>query len=523
MLTIHFFQPSAAICSRSISHLAGLAVIILCAGSHWASAASGEWSSPDSGSWSTPKNWASKVVADGAGFTAKFDGIPKSGLTVTLDSSRTIGHLIFNDLTDAPGESWILRGDAAAGNKLTLAGPSPTIYVEKTAPQRHIILDVDLAGTGGFKKTGPGVLIVEASTTCTGPILIEDGTISIGLPAGSFFSQGTQAGTITINNSGVLFFNRSNVFGLGASPVAITINAGASVSNHNVFNVLNNLHLNGGRLFAQGGQDGGSQAFALGGTVAVGGEGASSITSSPNYNSHTGIHLGSTTAADRGTTFEVADVTGSPVADLTVSAVLMSTWGAEAAGDLTKTGPGTMALSAANTYMGNTAIVAGTLALVGEGSISSSSGISIARGATWDVSEATKGGTVVSGQKLSGEGRVLGSTTFAAGSQLSIGPGPFTFAGELILSPGSVTEIRLPAAGKPEAVAGGIAARKIQFGGTLVLVFPEGFSTTGTTKLFDFKSGDKNFEVVKAIGLAPGLAARFDPLTGSVSVVSAAK
>jgi hypothetical protein len=54
-------------------------------------------------------------------------------------------------------------------------------------------------------------------------------------------------------------------------------------------------------------------------------------------------------------------------------------------------------------------------------------------------------------------------------------------------------------------------------------VFPEGFSTTGTTKLFDFKSGDKNFEVVKAIGLAPGLAARFDPLTGSVSVVSAAK
>ena len=522
MLTILFFQPSAAICSRSISHLAGLAAIILCAVSNWASAASGDWSSPDSGSWSTPKNWASKVVADGAGFTAKFDGIPKSGLTVTLDSSRTIGHLIFTDLTDAPGESWILRGDAAAGNKLTLAGPSPSIYVEKTASQRLITLDVDLAGNGGFKKTGPGVLNVVARTTCTGPILIEDGAVCIGLPAGSFFDEGTQAGTITINNSGLLFLNRSNVFGSGASPVAITINAGAIMSNHNVFNALNNLHLNGGRLFAQGGQDGGSQAFALVGTVAVGGAGASSIDSSPSYNSWTGIHLG-WAGTGVGTTFEVADVTGSPAADLTVSAVLMSTWGAEAAGDLSKTGPGTMALSAANTYKGNTAIVAGTLALVGEGSISSSSGISIERGATWDVSEATRGGTVVSGQKLSGEGRVLGSTTFAAGSQLSIGPGPFTFAGELILSPGSVTEIRLPAAVKPEAVAGGIAARKIQFGGTLVLVFPEGFSTTGTTKLFDFKSGDKNFEVVKAIGLAPGLAARFDPLTGSVSVVSGAK
>jgi autotransporter-associated beta strand protein len=505
-------------------HLAGFAAIIFCAASPWASAADGEWSKLDSGSWSTPENWASEAVADGEGFTAKFDGNPpEGGLTVTLDSPRTIGHLIFADSTGAPGESWILRGDAAAGNTLTLAGPSPSIYVETTAPQRHIILDVDLAGTGGFIKTGPGVLNVVANTTCTGPILIEAGTVCIGLPAGSFFDGGAQAGTITINNSGLLFFDRSNVFGGTASPVSITINAGAIVSNHNVFNTLNNLHLNGGRLFAQGGQDGGSQAFALVGTVAVGGGDASSIDSSPAYNSWTGIHLGSTAAADFATTFEVADVTGSPAADLTVSAVLMSAWGAEAAGDLTKTGPGTMALSAANTYAGNTAIAAGTLALVGEGSISSSSDISIARGATWDVSEATLGGTVAGGQKLSGEGRVVGRMSFAAGSQLSLGPGPLTFAGDLTLSPGSVTEIHLPAGGKPEAVAGGPAAGTIQFGGSLVLVFPEGFSTAGTTKLFDFKSGDKNFEEVRATGLAPGFAARFDPLTGSVSVVSAAR
>lgn len=505
-------------------HLAGLAAIIFCAASPWASAADGEWSKLDSGSWSTPENWASEAVADGEGFTAKFDGNPpEGGLTVTLDSPRTIGHLIFADSTGAPGESWILRGDAAAGNTLTLAGPSPSIYVETTAPQRHIILDVDLAGTGGFIKTGPGVLNVVANTTCTGPILIEDGAVCIGLPAGSFFDGGAQAGTITINNSGLLFFDRSNVFGGAASPVSITINAGAIVSNHNVFNTLNNLHLNGGRLFAQGGQDGGSQAFALVGTVAVGGGDASSIDSSPAYNSWTGIHLGSTAAADFATTFEVADVTGSPAADLTVSAVLMSAWGAEAAGDLTKTGPGTMALSAANTYAGSTAIAAGTLALVGEGSISTSSDISIARGATWDVSEATGGGTVAGGQKLSGEGRVVGRMSFAAGSQLSLGPGPLTFAGDLTLSPGSVTEIHLPAGGKPEAVAGGPAAGTIQFGGSLVLVFPEGFSTAGTTKLFDFKSGDKNFEEVRATGLAPGFAARFDPLTGSVSVVSAAR
>jgi autotransporter-associated beta strand protein len=496
--------------------MAGLAAIFLCAAPPHASAADGEWSNPNGGNWSAPENWASKAVAEGAGFTAKFDGFSASGLIVTVDSPRTIGHLVFADSTEAPGESWTLRGEA--GNSLTLAGSSPSIFVEKTAPDRHVVLDVNLAGTEGFSKTGEGVLLVKANTTCTGPILIEDGAVSIGLPAGSFFDNGTQVGAITVNKPGSLFLARSNVFGPGASPVVLTINAGASVSNSGVYNALNNLHLNGGQLFAQGGQDGGSQAFALVGTVAVGGEELSSITASPSYNSFTNIHLGTTEATPFATTFEVADVTGSPAADLTVSAVLMSSWGDTAAGDLTKAGSGTMALAAGNTYPGSTTITAGTLALVGEGAISSSSAISIARGATLDAAGADGGLIVASGQKLSGEGRVFGNTTFAAGSQLALGPGRLTFAGDLTLSAGSVTEIRLSASGKPEALAGGPAARKIQFGGTLVLVFPEGFSTAGNIKVFDFKSGDKNFAELKASGLAPGFTARFNPRTGSVSV-----
>lgn len=163
-------------------HLAGLAAIILCAASQWASAADGEWGSADSGSWSAPENWASNTVADGAGFTAKFDGFPESGLTVKVDSPRTIGHLAFADPTDAPGESWILRGDPAAGGTLTLAGPSPSIFVEKTATQRHVILDVALAGNEGFTKKGPGVLLVRANNTCSGPILIEGGAVSFSPP-----------------------------------------------------------------------------------------------------------------------------------------------------------------------------------------------------------------------------------------------------------------------------------------------------------------------------------------------------
>ena len=70
-------------------------------------------------------------------------------------------------------------------------------------------------------------------------------------------------------------------------------------------------------------------------------------------------------------------------------------------GGLTKVGAGTLTLGAINTYLGATTITAGTLALSG-GDISSSSGVSVATGATFDVSDnvatqinaLTGGGTV---------------------------------------------------------------------------------------------------------------------------------
>jgi autotransporter-associated beta strand protein len=68
-------------------------------------------------------------------------------------------------------------------------------------------------------------------------------------------------------------------------------------------------------------------------------------------------------------------------------ALVHSTIGGDNAtdGGLTKQGAGTLTLSAANTYTGNTTISAGTLALASTGSLTSTV-LSIAAGATFDVS-----------------------------------------------------------------------------------------------------------------------------------------
>ncbi|MCX6997930.1 MAG: PEP-CTERM sorting domain-containing protein, partial [Kiritimatiellaeota bacterium] len=88
---------------------------------------------------------------------------------------------------------------------------------------------------------------------------------------------------------------------------------------------------------------------------------------------------------------------------------------------LTKSTGGTVTLSNANTYTGNTAINNGTLALSGSGSIASTN-INVAAGATFDVSGRTGGSyTLGAGQTLQGQGATTGGLIMDTGSTLSPG------------------------------------------------------------------------------------------------------
>ena len=85
---------------------------------------------------------------------------------------------------------------------------------------------------------------------------------------------------------------------------------------------------------------------------------------------------------------------------------------------LTKSGAGKLALTAANTYTGNTTINGGTFALSGSGSIPSSIHITVASGATLDVSGASSTFTLGGSQILYGAGTNNGSISTSSGSQI---------------------------------------------------------------------------------------------------------
>ena len=99
-------------------------------------------------------------------------------------------------------------------------------------------------------------------------------------------------------------------------------------------------------------------------------------------------------------------------------------------------------MSGANTYSGPTVINAGTLALKTGGSINKTPTISVAAGATFDVSAITY--TMAAGQSLLGSGSVNGAVKTTAGSPTNaIFPGTdgtfdtLTFSNNLTLTAGS--------------------------------------------------------------------------------------
>ena len=136
-------------------------------------------------------------------------------------------------------------------------------------------------------------------------------------------------------------------------------------------------------------------------------------------------------------------------------------------GALTQQGSGTLTLSGANTYTGITTITAGTLALGPGGSLASTPTISVANGATFDVSAVSF--ALGSNQTLSGSGTVNGN--FSAGR------------GSRILPGGNGTVNNLTLNGNLTLMGGGTISFDFSATTNDVLLVVGALSTSGTTTL----------------------------------------
>ncbi|MGD0260908.1 MAG: DNRLRE domain-containing protein [Verrucomicrobiota bacterium] len=174
-------------------------------------------------------------------------------------------------------------------------------------------------------------------------------------------------------------------------------------------------------------------------------------------------------------------------------------------GTLTKNGAGVLTLNGANACSGGTFVNAGTLALTNAGSLAGSSNITLAIGATLDVSGRTNGTlTLLSGQTLSGNGTLNGSLTVSPGATVSpgiAGIGALAVANVLTLQGATAMDL---GSGTNDVLNG---AASIAYGGTLALAFPPGSLAAGDSfKLFNAAGYIGSFNNIQPSAPGPGLA-----------------
>ena len=291
---------------------------------------SSTWISQTDGVWSNAANWLNGVVPIGHDAIATFQGA--TGVTVTLDGNRMMGHLAF-DVAD-----YVLAGESA----LTFsAANTPSIQV---GADRTVVISAGIAGTRGFEKLGAGTLQLTGIKTYTGETIVSAGTLQLN---SSNFDQSVIRGTVTVNSGAVLDIIGFDYAGLGringANVTALNVNGGAV--NNSVISWLtgNTVTLTGGSML-------GGNYHIINSTI---NSAASEVTSNITSSLVVRKDFGSRDLA-------ISTEDGAADIDLHLSGSISQVGSATS---LTKNGPGTLLLSGQINYSGATLVNEGTLAI----------------------------------------------------------------------------------------------------------------------------------------------------------------
>ena len=141
----------------------------------------GVWTRSTSGLWSDHANWADGIIGSGINTTADFSTVELTeNVTVQLDSSRTVGNVIFGDTDIASAGSWTVS-DGGATNTLTFAtsAGTPTLSVLPMGLNAETRFETAIGGTQGLTKLGTGTAVLARSNPLSGTLTVSAGTLRL--------------------------------------------------------------------------------------------------------------------------------------------------------------------------------------------------------------------------------------------------------------------------------------------------------------------------------------------------------
>ena len=374
-------------------------------GDDWPSiaAVNPNWIGSAGSSWDQASNWTNSTVPNGIGHVANFASQSTGTHTVTLPGGRTVGTINFRGnspytigtnagptitLNDVSGETATLN---VAEGSHTIAAPISAVDdmgVNTSLSNSSLTLSGTVSAPQ-LSKYGDGELVLAGNTTISGNVYVKNGTLTIGGAGQVNVGSAVHIGYASSDD------NTLNLDGGTLTTLRITHDTASATVN-----------FNGGVLRAGTS----NRAFMQGLTNAYV-QASGAVIDSQAYN----ITIGQS---------------------LTHDPALGSTHD----GGLTKQGAGTLTLSAASTYTGDTNIEAGTLALTSGASIAQSKHITVQPGATLDVSALGSGLTLQGGQTLTNNSNTTVVGDVVAGSGATVN-GSGTFANNLTMQDGSTLQV----------------------------------------------------------------------------------